>query len=83
MESIKTILLEAPESEIDPSILGLIEKWDEPATPLQILEALDMSVHYAAASDFAIGVFQVILDQALARENMSYDEVVAKAVWRK
>ena len=80
--SIKTLLLEAPEHQIDPAVLDIIRKWDEPETAANVLEALDCAAYCGGASGFAMGVLDTLLQSAIKKENTSYDEVVKLATWR-
>ena len=40
-ESLKSLLITAPEDQLDPSLVSLVKSWDEEPTALQILELLD------------------------------------------
>lgn len=82
MTEMKQLLLEAPEGHIDPSVLHLIEKWDEEPKSIQILETLDMCVHGGLSSGFVIGVLEQLLNVAMEREETTYEAVVARATWR-
>lgn len=75
-------LLAAPESQLDPSMKPLIEKWADDPTPIQVLEVLDHCVHGALASGFVIQVLEILLRDALKREGITYEMVVEKATWR-
>jgi hypothetical protein len=77
------LLLVAPEDQLDPSMLPLIEKWDRP-TPkaVQVLEVLDKCIYSAVCTDFVVGVFQTIYDNALENEKTTHAEIEKLAVWR-
>ena len=79
---LKELMLQAPEGQIDPSILPTIEKWSDPIKAVEILETLDRAVFCGGASDFAMQVFNILLDEAIAEEGTEYADVVARAVWR-
>ena len=82
MSTIKDLLLQAPDNELDASVFPLIEKWDEPPTTLQVLEVLDHCVYFAAAGPFVMGVLNTLLQAGIDGEETTYEEVVAKATWR-
>ena len=83
MKELKELLLQAPDGHIAQSALLTIEKWDEEPKAIQILETLDMCVHYGLSSGFATGVLEMLLNRALELENKTYEEIVELAVWRK
>lgn len=80
--TIKQALLAAPDGQLDASVKPLIEKWGEDPAAIDVLHVLDQCVRYALASNFTIGVLEIILNQSIAREGTSYAEVVAQATWR-
>ena len=77
--SIKAILLSATDSQIDPAVLDIIRKWDDPETAANVLEAIDC----AAYCGFAMGVLDILLKSAIDKEKTTYEAVVANASWRK
>lgn len=81
-QEIKAHLLEASDRQFDASLKPRVEKWDEPPTPLQILEVLDQCVHCALASGFVVNLLGIMYDQRLKETGLSNDEVVKYAVWR-
>lgn len=83
MTSLGLELAKAPESQLDPAMRKLIEKWDSPPTALQILEVLDWSIHGSLASGFLINVFQVLYEGALEEEGKTHEEIESLATWRK
>lgn len=82
---LKSLLLSAPEDQLDKSAHPLIQKWpdDKLPSPLEILEVLDHVVYGGSASDFVVMVLENFLDIACKEANTTYEEVVAKATWRK
>ena len=82
MNELKELLLQAPEGHIAQPALLTIEKWDEEPKSTQILETLDMCVHYGLSSGFAIGVLEMLLNRALELENKTYEEILPEATWR-
>ena len=82
MSEIKNVLLRAPSNELDPVVHGLIEKWNEEPTSLQVLEVLDKVIYGSLASTFTVMVLQSLYGKALANENTTHDKVVKLAVWR-
>ncbi len=79
----KALLLDAPDSQLDKSLKPLIQKWSEPPSALSILEVLDKAVHGGLASKFAMEVCEILLKDALMRENITLDNLVKQASWRK
>ena len=78
----KELLLQAPDGCLDACIFPLIEKWDEPATSLQILEVLDHYIYGALANGFTVQVLQLLYNQALKREDKTYEDNIPFATWR-
>lgn len=78
----KQQLLSAPETQISEYIKSHIIKWDEPATALQILETLDKSIHTAEVSGFVVKVLELLLNNAIAYESTTYEDIVKLAYWR-
>jgi hypothetical protein len=83
LESIKDLLLNTPESQLDPKIKILISSWDIDPKSFQILEVLDKCIYYGAASDFVIRLLQALYDRALCVEKVSHEYNVLFAEWRK
>ena len=81
-ESLKSLLITAPEDQLDPSLVSLVKSWDEEPTALQILELLDKAAFSAGASEFVMHVLQEFLSLALVEEDTTYEAVVAQAYWR-
>lgn len=75
-------LTKAPESQLDPCMQPLISKWDKPARAIQVLEVLDACVHAGLASPLVISMLQVLLENAISLEGITYKQVVELAVWR-
>lgn len=83
-DSLKSLLLIAPEGHIDPSVMDLIRMWDEPLpTAANVLETLDAAVYCGGASKFVMGVLNGCFESRIAAENTSYAAVVDGATWRK
>jgi hypothetical protein len=78
----KKLLLKAPDTQLDASMFPLIEKWDEPAKAIQILEVLDQCVYASLASGFTIRLLQMLYDAALVNEKITHEDVVPLATWR-
>lgn len=77
------VLLTASDRQLDASMKPLIKKWDDPPTPIQILEVLDYCIHGALASGFMVAALQAIYDSTCKKNNTTHEEVVKYAVWRK
>jgi hypothetical protein len=76
-------LLTAPDSQLDANMKPLIEKWEDPPTPIQILEVLDHCIHGALASGFIVTLLQIMYDIACKQCSTTHEEVVKSATWRK
>jgi hypothetical protein len=76
-------LLDAPDTQLDAAMKPLIEKWADPATPLQILEVLDHCIHGSLASGFVVTLLQIMYDTACKREGTTHEEVLKGAAWRQ
>lgn len=81
-EELVDLLLQAPDSQLDASMMPLIKKWSDPPTPLQILEVLDNCIHGSLASGFTIQVLQIIYDTECKATNVSNEDVIKNATWR-
>ena len=75
-------LLTAPEGQIDPAVLKIIERWDSPGTAANVLETLDCAVYCGGASEFVMQVLHILLERAIISEKTTYDAVVKNATWR-
>lgn len=82
MKEIIDQLKEAPESQLDRSMLPLICRWSDPPKAIEVLEVIDKCVHGGLASGFAMQVLQVVYDTALRDEGKKHSDVVKDAVWR-
>jgi hypothetical protein len=82
MNNLKQLLLEAPEEQLDRSMITLIEQWDEPPRAIQILEVVDMCIYYGLSSDFVVASLQVMLDAAMINEQTTLEQLEQRAVWR-
>lgn len=80
--SIKDMFLSAPEDQIDPSVKPLIEVWDDAPTALQILRVLDSMVYSGGATGFVVSALDAMMRGTLEAEGQTYEQLVAKAVWR-
>lgn len=81
-ESLRDILLAAPNDQLDHSLFPLIEKWEEPPTALQVLEVVDKCIHCALASGFALSALQEVYRLRLKAEGKTHEELVPFATWR-
>ena len=79
---IQEALLKAPDSQLDPSVKPMIQKWKNPPTAIQILEVLDFCIHGSEASGFVVGLLQMMYNQACKAENTTHEQVVLGAHWR-
>jgi len=82
MNDLKQLMLEAPEEQLDRSMIPLIEQWDQQPRAIQILEVVDKCIHYGLASGFVVASLQVMLDNAIANEQTTLEQLEPLAVWR-
>lgn len=82
MKELKNMLLQAPDNQLDKSMKPLIEKWDDNATSIQILEVIDHCVHGGLASGFTMNLLNTIYDLALKDEGKVHEDNIPFAVWR-
>ena len=80
--TLKTLLLTAPDSQLDASMVELVKLWNDPPSALQVLEVLDLSIHGGLASKVVILSLEMAFEAALAREGMPIQELVQYATWR-
>lgn len=76
------LLCEAPESQLDASMVTLMRSWEGTPTSLQILEVLDQCTYGALASDFVLSVLDAMLNLRLEEEGKTMEEIVPLATWR-
>lgn len=81
--NLKEILLQALESQLDPSVQNLIQSWDDTPKAIQVLEALDQCVRYSSGSGFVVIFLHYILEDSIKQENTTYEEIVKLATWRQ
>ncbi len=81
--TLRSMLLAAPDTQLDESQKILIQKWSEPPTALQILEVLDNCVHASLGSGFVVKLLQHLYDIACDMQDTTNEEVVKLATWRK
>lgn len=82
-EEIIKYLLSTSDSQLDTSVKPLIEKWDSPPTPIQVLKVLDFCTCSALGSGFVISLLQLLYETICKDNNISHEEVVIKANWRE
>lgn len=81
-EDLKKVLLAAPSNQLDDSVKPLLEAWDDPPTPLQVLEVVDKCVRSALASGFALSTLQGVYEMVCRHNGVTHEEVVKQATWR-
>lgn len=68
-------LLDAPDTQIDHSLFEDIKSWDLNPSASDLLAILDKMVYGALASEFSINVFEALLNQAMAEEGITLEEL--------
>lgn len=81
-KEIKSLLQQAPNEQLDACMQPLIAAWDDPPTCLQVLEVLDHCAHSALASDFTMGVLNIMLEMRLNDEQKTMQDITPLATWR-
>lgn len=69
------LILEAPEGQLDPSLIPYIEAWNSEPSAFDILTLLDKMVYGCLASEFTILLFEELLRQAVTEEDTTIDEI--------
>ena len=82
-KSIKELLLEAPDEQLDSCLFHIIREWDDEPKAIQILEVLDKVIYASLGSGFTVVLLQVLYKEALKKEGKTSKEVEALAIWRK
>ena len=82
-EGIKNNFANLSDASLDAKMIELIKNWSIPFKAIEILEVLDKSIHGALASGDIINIFQIMLNRALKNENITHDELIKQADWRK
>lgn len=80
---IKTHFLRAPETQIGVHTMATIQEWDDSPTALQILKTIDSAIHVSDCTTFVIRTLEVYLDNAIEKEQTTYEAVAKLATWRK
>jgi hypothetical protein len=82
-DSLKAAFLQAPEDQLDHSLMPLIAAWNEPyPSALQILEVVDKCIHGSLASGFVVSAMQIMLEGQLLNEEKTLDDIIPLATWR-
>lgn len=82
LAGLKQLMLEAPDGQLDKSMLPLIENWDDEPKAIQILEVLDKCIHYGLASGFVVSSLQIMLEFAMKDQDVTLEQLEPLAVWR-
>ena len=77
-----SLLISAPDTQLDSNVKPLIKKWDTPPKALQILEVLDACVHGGLASTLVVKLLEKFMHEAIQLEGTTYEALVAQATWR-
>lgn len=83
MIELKSLLLQAPDGQLDSSLFPLIEEWSDPPKAIEILEVLDKVIYSSLGSGFTVNVLQLVYNETLQKEGKTHDEMIPLAVWRK
>jgi len=82
MQTMKAIMLECPDNQLDPSIKEDIKKnWNDEPSALQILRILDSCVA-SGQGPLAVKALELLLNQAIDEEATTYEALVKRAAWR-
>jgi hypothetical protein len=82
MPTLRELLLTAPDSQLDASMVELVKSWSDPPTAIQVLEVVDLCVFGSLASGVLVTLLQYELEDAFKREGTTLKEVLKLAVWR-
>jgi hypothetical protein len=75
-------LLKVPDAQLDYRMKLFIQRWSDPATPIQILEVLDLCIHEALASGYVVSELQILYDDSCKANNVSHEDIIKDAIWR-
>lgn len=82
-DTFKQLMLEAPPTHLDPTIVALIAaEWDDEPTAIQVLKALDFAIHGGMSSDFATYCLETFLIQRMEIEQLTEEQLIEQATWR-
>lgn len=76
MQSLFDLLINAPEDQLDQFVRDDIKAWGSDPTAFQILETLDKVVWASGATDFAVGVMNIILRSKIEEMGLTYQQFV-------
>lgn len=80
MRSMKALLLEAPDTQLDPKLQPLIRSWGDVPTAHQLLSLLrTIEKGEARASAFSVRLLKLLYDNALTNERTTHAEVEQEA----
>lgn len=82
IKTTKGYMLQSSDDMVDAELKKLIHSWNENTKPINVLEALDKSIHYSWTSGFWIRCLQILYDSICKHYNTTHEEVVKNAVWR-
>ena len=80
---LKSILLDAPDTQLDASMVAMVRQWSDPPSALQVLEVLDHCIHGALASGVVIRLLQWCYVERRDAEGVTHEALVPLATWRK
>jgi hypothetical protein len=82
MMSIKTVLLTAPDSQMDACLFPIIETWGDEPVALQLLEIIDKAIYGSLMSGQLLYALQLLYEDKLKSEGKTHDDLVPLATWR-
>lgn len=78
----KGLMLEAPDTSLDPGIKDIIRAWNDDFKAIDVLKAVDFCIHWGAASGFALSVLQQYYNLLLTDEGVTHSDMERLATWR-
>lgn len=81
-QSLKQHFLSAPAAMLDPALLPIVVRWDDPPTSIQLLELLDHCVHTGGAPRFVIMAIESVMLTTMKAEGVTSEDLLPRAVWR-
>ena len=81
-KSLKDLLLESSDSQLDASMFPLIAKWDDPPTSLQLLEVIDHCIYSSLSSGFILRVLQSMYASTCEKEGITHEHNELISPWR-
>jgi len=82
MNRLVQLLLNAPDTQLDRSMVELVKRWSDPPKAIEILEVLDKTIYSSLASDMVVTTLRIAYESACKSEGVTHHEMAVRAHWR-